>query len=203
VNLAQRVYEIAVEEEFPLGTFALLLVEAHIVADDYAGAVETVEELADEEPAWLAESKAIFASLRAIAHLGVGADEVADLHLQEFLNESGMRVETMLAVSRRLVDLEAFQQADRVLSQAYGTNPSNQAALSELIRLEMLTGSTARLSDLLSDLLEMRRPDYDLVVNAYETLGSDRFLFAPNREEILVELNSILESRGALAAQDA
>ena len=41
----------------------------------------------------------------------------------------------------------------------------------------------------------MRRPEAKLIAEAYKKLGSDRFIFTPNRENLLLELNAELRAR--------
>ena len=38
----------------------------------------------------------------------------------------------------------------------------------------------------------MRRPQKDLLVDAYHKLGSDRFIFAQNREALLLQIGAFL-----------
>ncbi|MGJ3242775.1 MAG: tetratricopeptide repeat protein [Opitutales bacterium] len=194
VSLARRLYGHALEKEFDISTFALLLIEAHVVAGDYAGAITFAEELFKEKPRWLEEKSAIFSSLRAVAHFGAGQNDLGEIYLKEFLQNSGLRVETLLAVSRRLKDLEHYDEAHRVLASAIRANPDNQAALTELIRLELAIGRTNRLAERLETLLTMRRPPRELLETAYRTLASDRFLFVEGRESILIELDGLLGS---------
>ena len=40
--------------------------------------------------------------------------------------------------------------------------------------------------------MTMRKPPRDLLKNAYTKLGSDRFLFAPGRAELLDELHKVI-----------
>jgi hypothetical protein len=44
----------------------------------------------------------------------------------------------------------------------------------------------------------MRRPEIDLITQAYQTLGSDRFIFTPNRENLIIELNAELRERATV-----
>ena len=61
-----------------------------------------------------------------------------------------------------------------------------------MIRAELQLGYTENLGRLLSRLLQMRRPDPELLVEAYRKLGSDRFIFTPDRENLLLQLSAIL-----------
>ncbi|MEO0796126.1 MAG: hypothetical protein AAFX93_13230 [Verrucomicrobiota bacterium] len=199
IDLARRIYEEALENDFPIGKFALLLIEAHIVAGDYEGAISFSEELAKERPDWLESNMPVFNSLRAVAYFGVGNDNLAGIYTDQFLKESNVRVESLLAVSRRFAALGGNQFARKILKQAYENNPKNQAALSNLIQIEIETGNAAELGNYLKRLLQMRRPSIDILQQAYQKLGSDRFIFTPDRETLLIELNAVINPEGQQA----
>lgn len=203
VDLARRTYEEALENEFAIDAFALLLIEAHLASDDYEGALYFAEELLKEQPDWLSERWATFHSLRAVASYGVNQPDLGEIYLQDFLDGKNNQPETFLAVARYFSDIERHPQTRKVLLTAYQANPSNQKILTELIRTELQLGYTENLNRLLPRLLQMRRPQEELLVEAYQKLGSDRFIFTPNRQSLLLELNAILRKNSSLPLIDA
>ncbi|WP_309397368.1 hypothetical protein [Cerasicoccus maritimus] len=192
IDLARRIYEQALENDFPIAPFALLLIESHITAKDFEGAISFSEELAKERPDWLEQNLPIFNSLRSVAYYGVGNMNLADIYIAQFLQQPNLRAESLMAVSRRFTQLGGDEFARRVLKQAYINNPKNQAALSNLIEIEIKTGNAAELGNYLKKLLQMRRPSVEILEQAYEKLGSDRFIYTPDRENLLIELNTVL-----------
>lgn len=192
IDLARRTYEEALENEFAIDPFALLLIESHFVSKDYEGALSFSEELLKENPNWLKNRWAIFNSLRAVASYGTNRPDLGEIYLQHFIDEENNPPQTYLAVSRRFIDTDRSQQARKILTTAYRRTPTNQKILSELIRIELELGHTENLNHLLNRLLLMRRPQMDLLVEAYEKLGSDRFIFTPDRESLLLQLSAIL-----------
>ena len=204
IELARRTYEEALENEFGIDAFALLLIEAHLVAEDYEGALSFAEELRKEKPVWLAKRQAIFNSLRAVASYGMNRPDLGEIYLQDFLDASGNEPQTYLAVARRFTNIDRSQQARTVLMQAYDRSPSNQKILTELIRVELKLGNTENLNTLLTRLLQMRRPQMELLVEAYRKLGSDRFIFTEDRESLLTQLSAILrENARSVPALDS
>jgi len=195
INLARRTYEEALESEYSIDAFALLLIEAHLVDKDYEGALAFAEELLKERPDWLSDRWAIFSSLRAVASYGVERPDLGEIYLQDFLEDANNQPQTYLAVARRFQNIERPQQARKVLSAAYQIAPSNQKVLSELIRVDLQLGNTENLNKLLNRLLQMRRPETDLLAEAYRKLGSDLFIFTPDREALLLELGAILREK--------
>ena len=195
IELARRTYEEALENEFAIDAFALLLIEAHLVDKDYQGALDFSEELLKERPDWLTLRWAIFSSLRAVASYGINRPDLGEIYLQDFIDEAGNQAQTYMAVSRRFTDIDRVQQARTILTLAYQKAPTNQKVLSELIRSELSLGNTEDLSRLLSRYLQMRRPQIELLTEAYNKLGSDRFIFTPDRQSLLLQLRAILRER--------
>ena len=192
IELARRTYEEALENEFAIDDFALLLIEAHLVDKDYQGALDFSEELLKERPDWLTLRWAIFSSLRAVASYGINRPDLGEIYLQDFIDEASNQAQTYMAVSRRFTDIDRVQQARTILTLAYQKAPTNQKILSELIRSELSLGNTENLSRLLSRYLQMRRPQIELLTEAYNKLGSDRFIFTPDRQSLLLQLSAIL-----------
>lgn len=192
IDLARRTYEEALENEYEINPFALLLVEAHLVDQDYQGAIDFSEELIKERPDWLSRRWALFSSLRAVASYGMNRPDLGEIYLQEFVDAKNNNSQTYIAVARRFTKIERYEQARIVLTDAYEKAPTNQKVLSELIRAELSVGGTENLNRLLSRLLQMRRPEKDLLVEAYTQLGSDRFIFTPNRQTLLLQLSAVV-----------
>jgi Tfp pilus assembly protein PilF len=192
IDLARRTYEEALEHDFGINSFALLLIEAHLVDKDYQGALDFSEELIMERPDWLTKSWAIFSSLRAVASYGMDRPGLGEIYLKDFINEKNNSPQTYMAVSRRFTDINRYQQARKILAFAYEKAPTNQKVLSELIRIELSLGNTENLNRLLTRLLQMRRPQMDLLKDAYVKLGSDQFIFTSGRESLLLQLSAIL-----------
>lgn len=192
INLARRTYEEALENEFNIDAFALLLIEAHLVQKDHQGALDFSEELLKENPTWLTPRWAVFNSLRAVASYGANRLDLGEIYLQNFIDEANTQSKTYLAVSRRFTNIDRSQQAHKILATAHHRMPTNQKILSELIRVDLKLGNTENLNRLLTRLLQMRRPQMELLAEAYHKLGSDRFIFTPNRENLLLQLNAIV-----------
>jgi Tfp pilus assembly protein PilF len=192
IDLARRTYEEALENDFGINPFALLLIEAHLVDKDYKGALDFSEELIMERPEWLTKSWAIFSSLRAVASYGMDRPGLGEIYLKDFIDEKNITPQTYMAVSRRFTNINRYQQARKILTVAYEKASTNQKVLSELIRIELSLGNTENLNRLLTRLLQMRRPQMDLLKDAYAKLGSDQFIFTSGRASLLLQLSAIL-----------
>ena len=203
IELARRTYEEALENEFAIDPFALLLIEAHLVDKDYNGALSFAEELLKEKPDWLNKRWAIFQSLRAVVSYGANRPDLGEIYLQSFIEDKGTQPSSHLAVARRFNNIDRPQQARKILMEAYKTAPSNQKILSELIRVDLKLGNTENLNRLLTRFIQMRRPEMELLVDAYRKLGSDRFIFTPERESLLLELGALLRENAQIIPETA
>lgn len=191
-DLAERILATALENDFEVDAFTLLFIEAHIVDKDYARALELSDSLIEQKPQWLTERWAIFNSLRAIAAFATGRPDLGEVYLQNFLEDTRHQAETYLGVVDHFLAIERVPQARKVLEAAYREIPKNQRILSELIKVELKLGNTEKLSERLTLLLKMRRPQLSLLAEAYRELGSDRFIFTENRETLLLQIGAIL-----------
>ncbi len=194
-DLAHRLYIHALEKGFDISSFALLVIESQIVAEHYSSAIDFAEELMEENPDWLNARLHIFNSLRSVAYLGAGDPDLGQLYLNEFIKAQNSRVETFLAVAKRLQSIGLPEESREVLRIAWESNPDNQAALSALIALDIELNQTDDLPVFVRQLLTMRRPSYRLIEEAYYALSSDRFFFSEERETLLIELQAILSER--------
>ena len=194
VVLARRIYEQAQTHKSDSQGAGLMIVEANIVSKNYQGALETVRLLLKENPEWSKHYAPVFNGLQAIAHYGLGDAESAQLFLNNFLRQPNIRADNLVAVSKRLLAVGAKGQARQVLAQAFQADPLNQAALSNLIQLDLDLNYTDALANNITKLMGMRKPSQEILVSAYRKLGSDLFLFSPGRNALLQNLRDVTGS---------
>lgn len=192
--LARRVYDYAKANDLNWEGAALMTVEANIVAKNYQAALEMVRQLQKENPDWNKRYYSVFNGLQAIAHYGLGDAEAAQLFLNNFLSQTNVRADNLIAVSKRLLAVGAKSQARQVLDQAVAADPLNQAALTSLVQLDLDLNNTGPLAGNVRKLLAMRKPSQTVLSNAYRKLGSDLFLFSSDRIALLHDLRKALPS---------
>ncbi len=200
-EIAKLAYDEAERRDFPTSGLALMRVEALIVARRYQNAVNLSHELLDQNPDWETSLAPVFNGLQSIAHYALGDRESADLYLDDFLNQRNLRAENLIAVSNRLDSVGARDQALTVLQRAVQVDPANQPALSALVKFELLAPDSPELSTHLAQLLGMRRPSPELLRQAYQTLGQDRFIYLSNREELIQSVKQSLIGRNRTASR--
>ena len=193
-KLARRIYEHAKAMKFDSQGAGLMIVEANIVSQNYQAALEIVRQLLKENPSWAKSYALVFNGLQAIAHYGLGDGESAQLFLNNFLRQGNIRADNLVAVSKRLLGVGAKRQARQVLEQAFQSDPLNQAALTNLIQLDLELNNTDVLPKNITKLMSMRKPSAIILVTAYRKLGSDLFLFSPGRGVLLQNLRDATNS---------
>ncbi len=192
VELVKRIQTVALENGFDVDTFYILLLEAYIFSKDYTGALDSSDELIEKQPKWLTDRWSVFNSLRSIAAYATGRPDLGEVYLQNFLEDPNHTPQTYLSVANHFITIDRVPQARKILTVAYQQIPTNQRILSELIKVELKLGNTEKLSEMLAQLLKMRRPQISLLAEAYRELGSDRFIFTENRETLLLQIGAIL-----------
>lgn len=197
--LALRLYRYAQDHRLDTVPFALLAVEALVVARKHQPALDLTKTLFEENSDWAKTRRPLFASLQAIAYFGLGDRDDGELFLSRFNSHGQPRAENLLAVANRLLDVSAIEPAIRLLARAIEADPLNQAALSRLITIELNHHRSDRLAEHLQRLLAMRRPSPDLLRVAHHRLGGDAFLFAPDRAPVLASIRAHLDADAARA----
>jgi hypothetical protein len=96
-------------------------------------------------------------------------------------------------MARRLDAVGARDAAHRVLEQAAGGEPPDQAALALLIEFALADDEPAALTRWLERYLRLPRPSRRLLLRAEEVLGSDRHLFLESQAPALAALHAALE----------
>lgn len=193
-ELARRVYRHCKANSMPWDSSALTIVEAYVVAERYQDALAATTELQQENPEWGKQNAPTFNGIQAIAQFGLADVEAAQLFLSNFLNQSTVRAESLVAVSNRLLSIGARSQARQVLAHAVRKDPLNQIALSELIRLDLEAGNAEQAAANLPALMAMRKPPLDLLDTGYLRLSSDQFVLTPGRTRLLDELQTALKT---------
>jgi hypothetical protein len=200
VALAVQIEDLARRHGFPGETFAFLRIESFIVARDYTRALADADQLASEKPAWARDHQPLLDSLRAMAAWGAGDTNASRLYLNNFLQKPGLRAENLLTLADRLETIDPDAPVRGILARAVAADPLDQSALTRLIAHDLNSNRNEELPAHLNRLLAMRRPSPDLLRVAQHKLGSDHFLFAPDRAATLDAIAVVLERhRGALA----
>lgn len=190
--LARRVQQALSAHPENTGAAALMVAEAHLVAGEYQASLDLIARYTREYPEWAGQFAPVFNGLQAVALSGLGRQDEARLSLDHLLAQKNLRAENLVAVAGRLSALGARDLALSALGRAVEADPLNQAALANLIRLELETGTLGGLPAHLARFVRTRQPSREILAQAYAGLGSDRHLLLPAQKELLASLQAAL-----------
>ena len=156
--LVQRTLALARSRKYLPNAFNLALVQSLVAATDYRGALTTAETALLEETDDNRFFTGTLDGLRALALFGLRDTERAELMLDSFLGTARLRAADALFLAQQLRLLGAVPSARRVLARAVVIDPLNQAALTELVRLDAGANDHTALAQNLPKLLAMRKP---------------------------------------------
>jgi hypothetical protein len=192
--LALRLFEHAKTHQLPWEPHAVLHVEALVVAQQYREALARIRALPQEHSEFAQRYGAVLDGLQAVAHHALGDVDNARLCVRTFLDRGRHRADNLVALANRFTALEGNEHAHTILLHAVRVDPLNQAALTRLVELNLNLNRIDELPGQLTALVKMRKPSPDVLRVAHYKLGSDLFLFSPERDQALAVVRRALES---------
>jgi uncharacterized protein HemY len=198
ITLQRRIDRLAVENRFArLANFRLLIIETLLTAGHHDEAIAHINKLFEQKPNWLRELQfqEQFETLRMLAYFASGQADMGRIVFDQILTKTRMPVSMMVSIARRLLKLNRPNEAKRLLTAAYTRNHYNQGTLLELVKIDLKSESTETLGEHMGYLLEARRPPRYVLTSAYTHLASDRFIFTPNRDQLIDRITEMLRTR--------
>lgn len=192
VDLCLRAFQAADRNGFSLDLPAILLSEAHLKAGNYQEAIWFLESYSTQNRSFADRYKPLLNGIYIVAYLGLGDDDWGENYLKQLLGATNLRAESFLITSRRLLELGRYQIARRLVEHAHRVDPRNQAALIELIQLDLDYGWTGSFAGNMEKLLATRKPPRALLEKSLSRLGMDEFLFMPNRQKLLEAIGEVI-----------
>lgn len=122
---------------------------------------------------------------------------MSEIIMKDVLNRGTATPRVLVATARRMDKLGAMAFAQKLLETAVEKYPKHQLALTRLIQFEINQGNSTNLDKHIVRLLAMRRPPRELVLEARKNLSSDKFIFTKNRDKIMREIDTLVNSKNA------
>ena len=194
VPLAKRLYEIALESAIPRDSlFAVNLVQCVLNTGDHPAVIQLVEDLANENPPWLDATyiTPLFNALRYLAYRGQGETALAQSYFTQFFQEN-LKIGPLRQIAVYFRKNGAQEEALQILLRAYRKDDSREGILTPLIQTELALGRTQNLSEHLEQMLRLRLPSPEALKQTYTQLTKDYFMFLPNRDSILTQMNDLI-----------
>jgi tetratricopeptide (TPR) repeat protein len=155
--LADQVMDLARRQKFTLPALSLAQVQSHLAAKDYGRALELADAELRRESNQSEYIAALLGALRSVALFGIGDTSRGQVMLSAFLENSRVRANDALLLSRQFQALGQNSQARRILERACELDPHNEPALAALIQLEAEEGDRAALAENIPRLFAMRK----------------------------------------------
>jgi Flp pilus assembly protein TadD len=136
--------------------------------------------------------------LRAAALYGLKQEAEAEPLVRRLEESRALPASVLAALALQLERVGQGEAARRVLQHAVELDRLNQPALVQLLKtslsLDRLHGAPA----LIERLLAMRNPPADLLSALRQRLGSDRYIFLPERPQVQAEITAFLQRRKSI-----
>ena len=202
IKMMRKIYDNAIRQAFPSGTYCLLLLETMITNGDYAGAVKFSEDILKGKPSWTKRYEDVLSAIRSIAYYATGNANMSNILLYDVLKRSRISPKVLVATARRYDRLNAPMVAHSILEHAVNKFPRYQMALIRLVQNEIKIGDSTNIDKHILRLLQMRRPPRELITDVFNSLSSDRFIFVRDRKKILDEIESLKANNSSESFSD-
>jgi tetratricopeptide (TPR) repeat protein len=193
LKLANEVYYAAAEHGYNMGMFGMLMIESHISNGDFTGALKFCEQVQNENPVWLKRYEVQFNFLKAAAARALHQNTVADMYMDTVLNSTKLEASELLSMAKRMKTLNLDTDALALYEHARILNPHESEIISGIVELDLRNNLDSDFVTNIDELLNLRRPEYDLLRRARQRLTSDHFIFDTRRAAVLARLDEALK----------
>lgn len=197
IELTARLLKLAQKNTFSNRLkFTLIHVECLINAGKARDCIRIVDELYNgpDRTQWPADITITFDALRTVAYFSDGQFDIGEINLHRLLENKNLPPALLLTCARKLIEVGRFDEANDILIQTHLQNENNQAVLLQIVRLKL---DHKKISDdlelYLKRLMATRRPPKEVLASAKHLIGSDLFLFSPQREKLLDDIDKLLK----------
>lgn len=203
-ELCRRVMLIANEQKFAdAPRFELLYIEAHLKAERYQETVAFVDKLFMDNPPWLPKYRQVFDCLRMVAQMSMNRHDMSEIGFNRLKDRAEvLPLAFMTTVAKKLVQIGRTEDAMRVIDLAYYRNGKSHTALNNVVDVHLLAGGSPDTPKLLAQLLRNRRPNKDILKMARDVIAGDAYLFEPDREKLLLQIERMERGESTLPEVD-
>ena len=176
----------------------LLVLRAQLETRAYPAVIAQCIDLGAALLKWPERQRLVLGGLRAAALYGLKQEAEAEPLVRRLEESRALPASVLAALALQLERVGQGEAARRVLQHAVELDRLNQPALVQLLKtslsLDRLHGAPA----LIERLLAMRNPPADLLSALRQRLGSDRYIFLPERPQVQAEITAFLQRRKSI-----
>ena len=163
-------------------------VESMVNAGEFDAAAKLLENPAESVNSLIPLHRILFQSLSLTTYFAQGATDKGRVAMQQLFVSGHIRPATLLRLTRKLVELEQPEEAHRVAQFLLNQNPGNQAAMAELIRIDLMTDRTSQVISQSQPMVENKTMPYELMKELIVYLSSDRQLYHTEGAELVKQM---------------
>ena len=160
----------------------LLVLRAQLETRAYPAVVEQCIDLGAAVLKWPERQRLVLGGLRAAALYGLKQEAEAEPLVRRLWESRALPAPVLAALALQVDRVGHRSEARRILRQAVTIDPLNQPALVFLLRSALVDYELQDAPAWIERLLSMRNPPADLLVGLSRGLGSDKYLFLPERQ---------------------
>jgi len=180
----------------------LLVLRAQLETKDYKAVIEQCIDLGAVVLKWPERQRLVLGGLRAVALYGQNQEAEAEPLVRRLWETRVLPAQVLAALALQVERVGHGREARRMLRQAIAVDPLNQPALVALLRSSLKDDELQDAPALIEKLLIMRNPPAELLAELSQGLGSDRYMFLPERVGIQVAIGEYLrEAKRRKAAE--
>ncbi len=198
LKFMRRIYDLALQKNFSIAPYCLLLLETTINEGDYKSAVAFVEDIMKTKPKWKERHEDVVLCLRAVTYYAVGNLNMADILTNDIVKRNNIPVKVLISTARMFERLGGANNALKILERAVALYPSSQMALTRLIQTELRMGISTDMYTHVMRLIKMRRPPRELIADARNSICSDKFVYIAERDSIIKEIDYLMNNRASV-----
>lgn len=161
----------------------LLVLRAQLENGAYKAVIEHCIDLGQTVLKWPERQRLVLGGLRAVALYGLNQDTEAEPLVRRLWESRGLGSTVLMAFAVQVERLGRRGEARRLAQQAVALEPLNQSSLVFLLRNLLSSDELQEAPALIGSLLKMRKPPKELLEALSQRLGSDRYIFLPERQQ--------------------
>ena len=173
----------------------LLVLRAQLETHAYQAVIEQCIDLGAFLLKWPERQRLVLGGLRAVALYGLSQEAEAEPLVRRLWETRVLSAQVLAALALQVERVGHSAEARRMLRQAVAVDPLNQPALVFLLRSSLADDELQDAPALIERLLSMRNPPEALLAGLSRGLGSDRYMFLPERLGIQAAIAEFLRAQ--------
>ncbi len=194
-EFAKRVHDHARQAGMEDTRFQIAILSAMVIGADFPNASKFGASLLKDADQWRVRyQKGLVLGLLSVAAFGGGDLERGRFFMKEFLQAPLLPPDEIHHLATHFQKTGMLVEQRKILDFGREKHPDYRPILEELLKQDLAQGNYDALPEHLHDVLKVRRKNVQLLRKCQDVLARDRFLFLPERQELMESLENALRS---------